>query len=96
MKTSLWRTLLLSALHIIKVNTELTSYSLSNVQARNKRDRLADTGMCPCGSCVVSVGCFDKLVSNNIKHVLHDTCLELNTAMNHNTISNKEVSFNIY
>ena len=90
------------------LENELISYSLSNVQARNKRERLADepigcalagsllldTGAI--GSCVVSNDFFDKLVSNNIKHILHDTCHELNTAMNHNTISNKEVSFNIY
>jgi len=48
------------------------------------------------GSSVVSESFFNYILASNSSYVLHDTCHELNTAMNHNTISNKEISFNIY
>jgi hypothetical protein len=91
------------------LENELIQFSLPFVQATLKRDILGnkpnvgsaltgslllDTGAI--GSCVVSDVFFDKLVNLNISHTLHDTTHELNTAMNHNTISNKEISFSIY
>ena len=84
---------------------ELIPFSLSSVQARRRWDPaenkpasesapagnlILDTGAI--GACVVSTAFFDRIVSSNTNYTLHDICHEINTAMNDNTISDKEIS----
>ena len=92
------------------LSQELIPFGLLNVQATRKRKTsarsakasdeapapalLLDTGAI--GSCVVSDVFLSRLEQDRIKFNVNDTCHELNTAMNHNTITNKEISFNIY
>jgi hypothetical protein len=59
-----------------------------------KNTLLLDSGAI--GSCVVSESFFNRLSNSTSSFTIKNVCHELNTAMNHNAISNKEISFNIY
>ena len=100
-------TFMINQIDQLKLTNELIPFSIPIVQAR-KRDSagnkpviesaptgnlLLDTGAI--GACVVSTSFYDQIVSNNTNYTIHDTCHEINTAMNENTISDKEISFNL-